>query len=60
MTGAWLYALFCLAVVGTFTVARTEGWVLFGTGQAAENGTGGGSGANGSGGRSGTYLGSHK
>ena len=55
MTGAWLYALFCLAVVGTFTVARTEGWVLFGTGQAAENGTGGSSG-----GRSGTYLGSHK
>ena len=31
MTGAWLYALFCLAVVGTFTVARTEGWVLFGS-----------------------------
>lgn len=54
MTGAWLYALFCLAVVGTFTLARTEGWVLFGAGEAAANSTGG------AGSRGGTYLGSHK
>ncbi len=56
MRGAWLYALFCLAVVGSYTLARHEGWVLFGTGLLAANGGNGSTGGHGSG----TSLGSHK
>ena len=53
----WVFALYCAAVVGAFTLARTEGWTLFGRGTGtASTGTSG----TGTGGHSGIYLGSHK
>lgn len=50
----WVYAVYCLLVVGLYTVARTEGWILFGSSPASRQS--GGSGGHGSG----VYLGSHK
>ena len=59
MRPPWIFALYCLCVVAAYTLARTEGWILFGTGMP-DRGSNTGSHTGGTGGHSGIYLGSHK